>query len=373
VIGEGGRQDGPDHTQSSRPDGRQRDARGHGVVSDSGCSSVGPGSIGRDRIDYLGAMADSWKQQMLLNVVRLRYADAPVFVDVSSVISSYGLQSQVLASGGLSLDQPGNIVNLAANETYLDKPTISYTPLTGDRFTKSLLRPIPPAAIFSLIEAGYPADIVLRVTVRALNGIYNRASGAARDRPASPAFNPLVEAMRRIQISGVLGARMEKRGSGEVALLLLPDNPTPEQKRDIKFVAQTLKLKPEKGEVLLNYGSTQRSPNEVAVLSRSMMEILIELSAGVEVPAEDVLKGRTYPGPTVGPETPRSDRPFVRIHSGAAKPGDAFAAVHYRDTWYWVDDGDFDSKRTFTFLMLFLSLAETGVTPQTPVLTVPAN
>jgi hypothetical protein len=47
--------------------------------------------------------------------------------------------------------------------------------------------------------------------------------------------------------------------------------------------------------------------------------------------------------------------------------------VQYRGTWHWIDDGDIASKRVFTFLMLFFSLAETGVTPQAPVLTVPAN
>ena len=36
-------------------------------------------------------------------------------------------------------------------------------------------------------------------------------------------------------------------------------------------------------------------------------------------------------------------------------------------------DGDFASKRIFSFLMIFFSLAETGVTPQAPVLTVPAS
>jgi hypothetical protein len=64
---------------------------------------------------------------------------------------------------------------------------------------------------------------------------------------------------------------------------------------------------------------------------------------------------------------------MIRIRSSASPPAATYAAVRYRDTWYWIDDGDYASKRVFTFLMIFFSLAETGVTPQAPVLTVPAN
>ncbi len=67
------------------------------------------------------------------------------------------------------------------------------------------------------------------------------------------------------------------------------------------------------------------------------------------------------------------DRPFVRIQSSATPPGNTYTAVRYRKTWYWIDDHDLASKRVFSFLMIFFSLAETGVTPQAPVLTLPAN
>jgi len=63
----------------------------------------------------------------------------------------------------------------------------------------------------------------------------------------------------------------------------------------------------------------------------------------------------------------------VRILSGPAAPPDAFSAIRYRNTWYWINDGDFASKRVFTMLMIFFSLAETGVTPQVPALTIPVN
>ena len=91
------------------------------------------------------------------------------------------------------------------------------------------------------------------------------------------------------------------------------------------------------------------------------------------MPADHVTAGRTYANAKGGADLRPLDLPRVRIHSGATPPGDAFAAVRYRDSWYWVSDGDFASKRALTFLLLFFSLADTGVAPEAPVLTIPVQ
>jgi hypothetical protein len=66
-------------------------------------------------------------------------------------------------------------------------------------------------------------------------------------------------------------------------------------------------------------------------------------------------------------------KPLVHFHSGTEAPADAYAAVTYKGYWFWIDDTDIASKRTFTFLMILFSLAETGQTTAAPVVTVPSR
>jgi len=348
------------------------------VLAIAGCSSIGPTVMLQDRSDYLSSIAESWKEQTLLNIVRARYGDAPSFLDVSSVISAYSLAGQLSAgavvNSNLTSAVPYSSGAVGATVGYADRPTISYTPIGGDKFTKSFLRPIPPAGIFELIQAGYAADFVLRVTVRALNGVKNQSASGGQGEPADPAFYPLLEALRRLQLSQMVSLRVEKRGGGDVGLLILGSNRTPQVDQDLKFVMDTLHLKPGKdGELTIVFGAVQRNNTELVVLSRSMAEILNELAWGIEVPPEHVAEGRTLPSIRLASATDPSDRPLVRVLSGPTAPADAFTAVHYRGTWYWISDRDFASKRVYTLLMIFFQLAETGATPQVPSLTIPVQ
>jgi len=348
------------------------------VLAVAGCTPLGPRTVQHDRLDYISAIGESWKDQTLLNIVRLRYGDAPSFADVSSVISGYTFQGGVSAGAAISSDLtatiPSNLVTLGGNATYIDRPTITYTPLSGDKFARSLLRPLPPSEVFELVQAGYPSDSVLSLTVRAVNGIYNRSSVGSGSREADPEFYPLLDALRRLQLSGAVSIRLVKRDSEEVGMLILSSKRAEAVGQDLQFVRKTLGVAPDRnGEVAVSFGLLPRGPSEIALLTRSMAEILLEVAAGIEVPEEHVVQGRTAAATRLASaENPR-DRPLIRIQSSARPPANNFAAVRYRNTWYWIDDDDIASKRVFSFLMIFFSLAETGVTPQAPVLTVPAN
>jgi hypothetical protein len=233
------------------------------ILAAAGCASIGPGTVDRDRLDYISAIGESWKEQTLLNVVRLRYGDAPSFADVSSVISGYTFQGQISAGAAISSDLtatiPSRLVTLGGSATYLDRPTITYTPLAGDKFARSLLRPLPPSEVFELTQSGYPADSVLMLTTRAINGIYNRSGIGARAREADPEFYPLLDALRRLQLSGGVSIRLVKRGPDEVGMLILSSRRAQAVGEDLQFVRKTLGVTPDRnGEVSVSFGLLPR-------------------------------------------------------------------------------------------------------------------
>ena len=177
----------------------------------SACAGLGPTTISRDRFDYTAAISDSWKHQMLFNMVKIRYGDAPVFMDVTSVISQYQVAGLINLGGTISSNPWGHSETLGATGQYVDRPTISFTPILGDKFARSLMAPIPPPAILSLMQAGYPVDLVFRMLVQEINGIRNRFGGEARARSADPAFYVLLEKMRKIQSDGAVGMRVQRK------------------------------------------------------------------------------------------------------------------------------------------------------------------
>ncbi|RZW18650.1 MAG: hypothetical protein EX260_08775, partial [Desulfobulbaceae bacterium] len=67
----------------------------------NGCASIGPSTIERDRFEYSSAIAESWKEMMLLNIIKIRHGDTPVFLEVGSVVNQYILERELQAVAGL--------------------------------------------------------------------------------------------------------------------------------------------------------------------------------------------------------------------------------------------------------------------------------
>ncbi|MEK7819981.1 MAG: hypothetical protein AAB543_02620 [Pseudomonadota bacterium] len=162
--------------------------------------------------------------------------------------------------------------------------------------------------------------------------------------------------------------RIEKHGDEELTKMFFRRDVSADAEKDIRWLKNALKLDPKIDEFPVTAGSLRRGGGEIEILTRAMQEILRILSAGVQVPEEDLSAGRATPIQGLRSDDERPSNPTVQIRSSVEPPRDAYAAARYRDRWFWIDDRDLESKRVFMFLMVFSSLAETGATVQTPLI-----
>ena len=340
----------------------------------SGCTHLGPKTVAVDRFDYSSVIADSWKQQTLLNIVKLRYMDLPVFVDVSSIVAGYSLQTGVSINGTLSSKNAvqGNYAAIGGSSIFTDRPTITYTPLTGEKFLRGLITPIDPKNIFFMLQSGYPADFILALTVESLNGVCNRSTAGGVVREADPEFIRALELMRQVQTAGAVGMRVEEdktKGSTGV-MFFRRDDVSVDVLAKAAEVRRLLKLPAEQQRFVLSYSPVRGTDNELAVNSRSMLQIMGAFASYLDVPEEHLKDHRAMPAFESATERQRDG---VRIHSGKDKPSDAFAAVPYRGHWFWIEDGGWQTKRALTAVMFFFTLTEAGGNERLPLITIPAQ
>jgi hypothetical protein len=345
------------------------------VMALTGCAHLGPKTMDVDRFDYSTAIADSWKQQTLLNIVKLRYMDLPVFVDVASVVAGYSMQTGVSVGATASSDRAvqGDFFSGSGQAIYTDRPTITYVPMTGEKFLRGLITPIDPKNIFAMLQSGYAADFILGLTVESLNGVRNRSAAGGIVREADPDFIRALELLRDVQSAGAVGLRVESdtaKGSTGV-MFFRRDDVAPEIAQKAAEVRRLLKMLPDQQKFLLIFSPVRGTDNELAVNSRSMLQIMGAFASYLDVPQEDLKAHRA--APAFENADPSTRRDSVRIYSGKDKPTDAFVAVRYRNHWFWIDDGDWKTKRALTAVMFFFTIAETGSNENLPMITIPAQ
>jgi hypothetical protein len=348
------------------------------LLGQAGCQHYGPPSIVADRLPYNEAIACSWKEQTLLNIVKMRYVDTPFFLDVAQITSGYTLQSIGTANAGIfpPVSPVANFgrqlgAGLNYQAAYQDRPTISYTPQTGSQYIRNLTSPINPGSVLFLLQSGYPADIVFGLTVDTINGIKNRSVSGGQLRAADPEFTRVIQTIRKAQVEASVGIRVEreKDKQGVVAMFFHDQDADPELAKELAAVRKTLRLDPDRSDFRVVFGAESTSKDEIAILSRSIIRILQELSTYVEVPVEDLASGSAPPLNDPGSET---QQPF-RVLSGCKKPCDAFVSVFYEGHWFWIEKSDYLSKRTMGNLLVLLALADTGTKENLPVITIQAN
>jgi len=339
-----------------------------------GCTHIGPATVVRDRFDFGTAVAESWKQQTLLSIVKLRYLDVPVFLDVGQIVSSYELETGIDVSGQIApVNRGDTFAGVGGRRVFTDRPTITYTPMTGATFLRGLISPIPTASILHTLQSGYAADFILGWTVESLNGLRNRSTAPGLSHEADPAFARALELMREIQMAGGinLGVEMDKdRGDVTVAVFRREDL-SPSVSNKSTELRRLLGLPTEQQRFLVVTSPGRGANGELAIQPRSLLQVMQAAGMFVEVPPEHLARQWATPGVERPAEGDSAFR--VRIRHSREKPANPYATVRYKDHWFWIDQSDWRSKRALGLVILLFTLIDTGGGERLPVLTIPTN
>jgi len=184
------------------------------MLACQGC--LGPTAIRGTRLHYNQAYERTADQELLLNIVRLRYADSPVFIDLPAITSQFEAASNGM---GGSTTTPG-LGQIAGNFAMRDAPTLSYAPRTGREYAKSLITPLKAEALFNTSPGGNTRNVFL-AAVDSINGVRNAPLATSPHgcvREDNQAYRYAVDAIIALQARGAIELRIatEEKSSGEV-------------------------------------------------------------------------------------------------------------------------------------------------------------
>ena len=345
------------------------------------CAQLGPDLVRAGRNDYNIVLQQTEDEEVILNLVRVRYGDRPLFFDVSSVSTSFTWSQNAAASGTL-LEYGGtelarNNLSVRGDLQYTERPTITYTPLGGKDFVKSVLTPADLDTLILLSNSGWSIERLLRLMANRMNGLPNapRASGPTPgDPPTYEKFSRAAKLMRQLQ----------KRRMLRLGYQQIEDEPIPVMviDKDARTFAETRTLKDllglaiEKDTFIIDVRGDRPRPESLGIDLRSLLGTFFFASHGVEVPANDLEMGRAMT------TQDKSGKPFdwslvvgdlVSIRSQSKMPGNAQVAIKYRGSWFYIDDSDLNTKYSFLLLDQLAALLGGKVEKAGPLLTLPVS
>lgn len=348
-----------------------------GILVLAGCASpqFGANALRQEYKPYNESLALSANEQILLNMVRLKYRDTPFFLEIASITSQPRYQANV----GVGVDLPdgpgANVFKPNAGLQYSEGPVISYQPLSGENFIKRMLSPVPLEAILVLSQSGWSIERLLRVCVEHANHLYNAPTASGPTPAGEPEFRDFQvwsHALRSLSLRHQVLLVPPSDPPANRFTLQLRDLNLPES-RDFLNLAG---LKPEGDQIritsnIIGHGDAQT----LNLRNRSMIGILFCLGQNIEIPPAHVERGLVT-------QTRRADGTLfdwnevsgdlLRIHSSTAAtpPVGAHVRVRYRDAWFYIADNDLNSKSTFLLLTQLYNLQSGNVMSMAPNLSI---
>ncbi len=339
-----------------------------------GCSGLGPSTVKGNRLNYNAAIQGSNDQQLLLNLVRLKYRDTPYFLEVNSVAAQFKFRANADASATLQSGVKG-IFGLGAGAALEENPTVSYAPLQGTQFIQRFLSHVPLESVYLLSHSGWSMERILRVCLSRMGDLKNAPNASGPTPQAVPVYKDFVAAsalIRELQKMDVLDISLSSKANSPGFVMQV------ERSEAARPVLQKLNsllgLSPDNNRFVLTIHRSPDNPQQIRMETRSLLGIMYYLSHAVETPEEDKIKGRVTLTRTASGELfdwANVTGDVLQIHAQGNRPSQAATAVYYRDSWFYIDDSDLDSKSTFSMLSQIFSLQAGNAKDLGPLLTLP--
>lgn len=346
------------------------------ALSCAACNLTGPTALRYGRQDYNVAIQQTQAEQLLLNLVRLRYLDSPQFLEIGSVTASY--QFDIGLGGSATIPDKAlaanNVFGATVRLGYLEKPTVTMQPLQGDRFVSQMLEPISLDTVLLLVHSGWSIERVLRVCVQHINGIPNAPTATGPTPTIAPefrAFRRLASVLRGLQLQGALVLGVEGKGEERALTLRISDRADEEDARELR--AQ-LGVPADAERLVLVPSVTAGTGARVGIGTRSLIGALFYLSQGVRVPEDDaqlVMETRTAAGARFAWTEVLEG--LLRIEADDEPEGGAAVSVSYRGRDFFIADRDLAGKATFALLQQLVALQAGRLETTAPVLTIPVG
>ena len=303
--------------------------------------------------DYNQAIVHSKDEQLLLNLVRLRYRDSTQFLQATGVTDSHAYGASAGTSTYFPFRDALSELGITALGNYSRRPVVTMAPMNEADFATALLSPLSAADLGLLAGSGWSIERILLCCVERIGNLSNssRVSGPTPDvLPDNSAFRQFAKQVRELQRSEEMSLVLD--GSRASFLFYgdgLDDGEAIASRFGAKLADGILHLRP----------VTSPHENGIAIQTRSILGSMYALSHNVGVPDEHVTAGLVTSATAEAEATPdwgTYSEDIFRIRSGREAPLGAFVAVPYRDHWFWIDDADLNSKTTFSLLNYLINL-----------------
>ena len=323
-----------------------------------GCTKYGPVFLQSERSQYNQAIQKTNDEQLLLNLVRLKYHDTPLFMEVHNIASQFTLQSDMGISTQLQAGAKG-IFTPDASTFVEESPTISYSPLHGENFVQGVLTAISLKTIVLLFHSGWSVERVFKVCLQRIDKLKNApgASGPTpKIAPKTKKFFQAVKYLQKLQVQG--GLNLAYRVSdGEPQLVIHISEAFKKSQAANQFARS---INATIGQTSYIFGAPSvKSKQSIDIVTRSLLGVMFYLSEAVEIPEQDIVEGRVTVTKTDDGEVfdwAEITGELLRIHNSKNLPADVSLLIFYRDYWFYIDDSDLISKSTFSLLAQIYAL-----------------